>query len=176
MHTRAVEVLSAGLVELGLLPGTPDEVVAKGWYRQFFFHGTGHWLGIDVHDAGTPRVDGTGRPLVPGMAFTVEPGIYVARDKATLTLSHAEYDPDERQRLTFELGASGAKAEVRRREDEAGTFEFDVPVEYLGIGVRIEDDLLITDVGCENLSALCPVEPGAVEAICAEASALPLFD
>ena len=176
MHTRAVEVLAAGMVELGLLPGTADEVVAKGWYRQFFFHGTGHWLGVDVHDAGTTRIDGAGRPLEPGMAFTVEPGVYVARDKAAVTLSHAEYDPDDRLRLAFELGAEEAKAEVARREQEAGTFEFKVPAQYLGIGVRIEDDLLITAKGYENLSALSPVEPDAVEALCAEESRLPLFD
>ena len=176
MHARAVEVLSAGLVELGLLPGTADEVVAKGWYRQFFFHGTGHWLGIDVHDAGASRLEGEGRPLEPGMAFTVEPGVYVARDKATLTLSHATYDPDERQRLAFELGAAAAREEVERRDAAAGTFEHEVPPEYSGIGVRIEDDLLITAGGYENLSAASPVEPEAVEARCAEPSTLPLFD
>ena len=175
MHERAVARLSAGLVELGLLPGTPDEVVAKGWYRRFFFHGTGHWLGVDVHDAGTSRVDGAGRPLAPGMAFTVEPGIYVARDKATITLSHAEYDPDERQRLAFELGAEGARVEVERRDEKAGTFEFEVPAEYLGIGVRIEDDVLVSADGYENLSVMSPVEPDAVEALCAEESSLPLF-
>jgi Xaa-Pro aminopeptidase len=176
MHARAVEVLAAGMVELGLLPGTTEEVVAKGWYRHFFFHGTGHWLGIDVHDAGTSRVDGVGRPLAAGMAFTVEPGVYVARDKAAITLSHAAYDPDERVRLTFELGAAGARAEVERRETEAGSFEFEVPEAYLGMGVRIEDDLLVTDHGFENLSASSPVEPAAVEALCAEESSLPLFD
>jgi Xaa-Pro aminopeptidase len=176
MHRRAVEVLSAGLVELGLLPGSADEAVAKGWYREFFFHGTGHWLGIDVHDAGMTRIDGVGRPLEPGMAFTVEPGVYVARDKATLRLSHAAYDHDERLRLGFELGAAGARAEVERREAVAGIFEFEVPAAYLGLGVRIEDDLLVTGDGCENLSALTPVEPAAVEAMCAEASALPSFD
>jgi len=105
----------------------------------------------------------------------VEPGLYVARDKATVTLSHAEYDPDERLRLTFELGAAGAKAEIERRDAKAGIFEFEVPVEYLGIGVRIEDDLLVTEDGFENLSALSPIEPDAVEAVCAEESALPLF-
>ncbi len=176
MHETAVEVLAAGLVELGLLPGSADEAIAKGWYRQFFFHGTGHWLGIDVHDAGAPRIDGVGRPLEPGMALTVEPGIYVARDKATITLSHAAYDPDERLWLAFELGAAEAKAEVRRRDVQAGTFQHEVPAEYLGIGVRIEDDLLITTAGHENLSALAPVEPEAVEALCAEPSRLPLFD
>ena len=175
MHTRAIEVLSAGLVELGLLPGTPEEVVAKGWYRQFFFHGTGHWLGIDVHDAGASRIEGAGRPLEPGMAFTVEPGVYVSRDKATVTLSHAEYDAEERLRLAFELGAAGAKAEIERRDAEAGTLEHRVPAEYLGIGVRIEDDLLVTADGSENLSSSTPVEPDAVEAMCAEESRLPLF-
>ncbi len=176
MHETAVEVLSAGLVELGLLPGSAEEVVAKGWYRQFFFHGTGHWLGSDVHDAGASRIDGAGRPLEPGMAFTVEPGIYIGREKATLSLSNAAYDPDERLRLAFELGAAGARAEIERREAKAGTFEFEVPAEYLGIGVRIEDDLLITADGFENLSALAPVEPDVVEAMCAEPAILPLFD
>jgi len=176
MHETAVGVLAQGLIDLGLLPGSADEVVAKGWYRKFFFHGTGHWLGIDVHDAGASRIDSLGRPLEPGMAVTVEPGIYVARDKATVTLSGADYDPDERLRLAFELGAAEAKAEIKRREAKAGTFEFEVPAEFLGIGVRIEDDLLITPDGHENLSALAPVEPDEIEALCAEPSELPLFD
>ena len=175
MHARAVQVLSAGLVELGLLPGSLDEVIEKGWYRQFFFHGTGHWLGIDVHDAGAYRVDRAGRRLQPGMAFTVEPGLYLAADKARLLLSHASYDADERLRLAFELGAVAAKAEIARREAEAGYLEFVVPQHFLGIGVRIEDDLLITSQGCENLTALAPVDPQAVEATCAQESSLPLF-
>ena len=176
MHERSIAVLAEGMVELGLLPGSADEVIAKGWYRQFFFHGTGHWLGIDVHDAGRSRFGSEGRPLEPGMAFTVEPGVYIARDKATVTLSHAEYDPDERLRLSFELGAAGAKEEIERRDAAAGTLEHEVPAEYLGIGVRIEDDLLITADGPENLSAQVPVEPDVVEARCAEPSELPLFD
>ncbi|MEN8240085.1 MAG: aminopeptidase P N-terminal domain-containing protein, partial [Actinomycetota bacterium] len=149
MHTRAVEILSAGLVDLGLLPGSADEVVAKGWYREFFFHGTGHWLGIDVHDAGAYRIDGVGRPLAPGMAFTVEPGIYVAPEKSSLSLSHAGYDADEMLTLSYELGATAAKAELERRRSEAGSVAFDVPEEFLGIGIRIEDDILITDTGHE---------------------------
>ncbi len=175
MHRRAVEILSAGLVDLGLLPGSAEEVIAKGWYRQFYFHGTGHWLGIDVHDAGAYREGGLGRPLQPGMVFTVEPGVYISRDKASLTLSHATYDADERLRLGFELGGAAAKAEVERREQEAGSLTFEVPAEFLGIGVRIEDDLLVTTDGHENLSAMAPVEPDDVEAICAQESTLPLF-
>jgi Xaa-Pro aminopeptidase len=176
MHERAVAVVAEGLVELGLLPGSADEVVEKGWYRQFFFHGTGHWLGIDVHDAGRSRFGSTGRPLEPGMAVTVEPGVYVAREKTTLTLSHAAYDPDERLRLPFELGAERARAELARRDAEAGSIEHEVPPEFLGLGVRIEDDLLVTANGHENLSAGAPVGPEAVEATCAEPSRLPLFD
>jgi len=175
MHRTTVEGLATGLVQLGLLPGSADEVVEKGWYRQFFFHGTGHWLGLDVHDAGAWRTGSAGRPLEPAMAFTVEPGIYVSRDKATVTLSHASYDADERLRLSFELGAAAAKAEIERRDQAAGTFEYEVPAEFLGIGVRVEDDILITPDGHENLSALSPVEPEAIEAICAEESDLPLF-
>jgi Xaa-Pro aminopeptidase len=78
-------------------------------------------------------------------------------------------------RLAFELGAAGAKAEIERCDAEAGTFEHQVPAEYLGLGVRIEDDLLVTADGIENLTAGTPVEPDAVEARCREGSALPLF-
>lgn len=175
MHRVAVETLSEGMVDLGLLPGPVDEAVAKGWYRQFFFHGTGHWLGSDVHDAGAYRIGGVGRPLEPRMAFTVEPGIYVSRDKGTVTLSHAPYDPDEVLRATFELGSAEAKAARERAADEAGRFEHTVPEEFLGIGVRIEDDILITDEGHENMTRLVPVDPDAISTVCAEESSLPAF-
>jgi len=175
MHDRAVEILSHGLVDIGLLPGTGEEVIAKGWYRQFFFHGTGHWLGIDVHDAGAYKVDGVGRPLEPGMAFTVEPGIYVAPHKGSISLSQAEYDPLEAARLTYELGASAAKSEFTRRTEQAGSIDFEVPAEYLGIGVRIEDDILITAGGHENMSVGTPVDPDEIESVCQEEPELPLF-
>jgi len=175
MHDRAVEILSHGLVDIGLLPGTGEEATAKGWYRQFFFHGTGHWLGIDVHDAGAYKVKGIGRPLEPGMAFTVEPGIYVAPHKESVSLSQAGYDPLEAARLTYELGASAAKSEFTRRTEEAGSIDFEVPAEFLGIGVRIEDDILITDDGHENMSVGTPVDPDEIESVCHEESELPLF-
>lgn len=174
MHTRAVETLSHGLVDLGLLPGTGDEVIEKGWYREFFFHGTGHWLGIDVHDAGAYRVDREPRNLEPGMSFTVEPGLYVAPHKGTLTLSNASYDPTEQMALTFELGAEAAKTEFASRTDDAGTTEFTVPEEFLGIGIRIEDDILIDATGHENMSAGCPVNTDEIESVCAEEPTIPL--
>jgi Xaa-Pro aminopeptidase len=176
MHERTIEILSHGLVDLGLLPGTGEEAMEKGWYRQFFFHGTGHWLGIDVHDAGAYKVNSASRPLEPGMSFTVEPGIYVAPTKTAVSLSHAAYDPAEAIELSYEIGSTAAKAEFARRADEAGSFDFEVPSEFLGIGVRIEDDILITETAHTNLSAGAPVEPADIEAMCAEESSLPLFD
>ncbi len=175
MHERAVEMLSGGMVDLGLLPGPVDDVIEKGWYRHFFFHGTGHWLGVDVHDAGPYRVDGRGRPLEPSMVFTVEPGIYVAPDRPTVELSNAPYDPDEMATISYELGAAGARAEMERRREEAGSVTFEVPREFLGVGIRIEDDILVTTDGYENLSAGAPVDPDTVEEVCAQDSPLPLF-
>lgn len=175
MHERAVEILSHGMVDLGLLPGTGEEAVAKGWYRQYFFHGTGHWLGIDVHDAGAYKIDGTGRRLKPSMTFTVEPGIYITPHKSSVSLSNAPYDPEEVAQLSYEIGAAAAKAELAGRTEEAGSVDFDVPSEFLGIGVRIEDDILITADGYENMSVDTPVDPKEIEAVCAEESELPLF-
>jgi Xaa-Pro aminopeptidase len=175
MHDRTVEILSRGLVDLGLLPGTAEEAIEKGWYRQFFFHGTGHWLGIDVHDAGAYKVNKTSRALEPGMAFTVEPGIYVAPTKSTVSLSNAPYDPLEMGELTYEIGSAAAKSEFARRTEEAGSIDFEVPSEFLGLGVRIEDDILMTETGHKIISAETPVDPDEIEAICAEESSLPLF-
>lgn len=175
MHRKATELLSDGLVELGLLPGSSEEALAKGWYRQFFFHGTGHWLGSDVHDAGPYKVAGRPRPLEPGMAFTVEPGVYVASHKSTVSLSQAPFDPDEIAALTLKLGLTGARAELDKRAEEAGTVDFEVPEEFLGIGVRIEDNILVTADGHENLTTGVPVEVDEVEAVCQEPSELPVF-
>ncbi|MDR0701216.1 MAG: aminopeptidase P N-terminal domain-containing protein [Azoarcus sp.] len=76
-HDAAVAVLTQGLVDLGLLQGAPENLIEAGAYRRFYMHRTGHWLGMDVHDAGQYKVDGQWRPLVPGMVFTIEPGCYV---------------------------------------------------------------------------------------------------
>ena len=175
MHERAVEVISHGLVDLGLLPGTGEEATEKGWYREFFFHGTGHWLGIDVHDAGAYKVDRAGRPLEASMAFTVEPGIYVAPHKRSITLSNAPYDAGEAIDLSYEIGAAAAKEEFAKRTEESGSVDFDVPSEFLGIGIRIEDDILVTEAGHENMSAGAPVDPDEIEAVCSQVSELPLF-
>jgi len=124
IHDRVVRELTAGLVELGLLEGEVDELVESGAFRRFYMHGTGHWLGLDVHDCGAyATIDGP-RALSPGMVLTIEPGIYVAPD-------------DE---------------EVEER--------------WRGIGVRIEDDVLVTAEGHENLTAAIPKELLEVEAAC----------
>ena len=121
LHQHCVRALTAGMIQLGLLAGTVDDRVADQGYRRFFMHGTSHWLGLDVHDAGMYMPDGKARPLEPGMVITVEPGLYVTAD------------------------AEG------------------VPVDLRGIGVRIEDDVLITETGHEVLTAACPKDPAALE-------------
>lgn len=124
MHEVAVRRLTEGMVDLGLLSGSVDELVAQDKFRKYYMHGTGHWLGIDVHDAGAYVRDGHSRPLEPGMVVTVEPGLYIAPDDA------------------------------------------DAPAELRGIGIRIEDDILVTEAEPENLTADIPKEVADLEAIC----------
>jgi Xaa-Pro aminopeptidase len=76
-HDAAVRVLAQGLLDLKLLSGSLDDVLAKESYKRFYMHRTGHWLGLDVHDAGDYKRDGDWRILAPGMALTVEPGLYI---------------------------------------------------------------------------------------------------
>jgi Xaa-Pro aminopeptidase len=79
-HERAVEIITEGLLDVGLLNGELNELIETAAYRDFYMHRTGHWLGMDVHDVGEYQIDQQWRLLEPGMVFTVEPGIYVGRN------------------------------------------------------------------------------------------------
>jgi Xaa-Pro aminopeptidase len=122
-HEVAERVLAQGYIDLGLCRGTLDEVHETGAYKQFYMHRAGHWLGMDVHDAGLYQVNGASRKLLPGMVLTVEPGTYI------------------------------------RPADN-------VPDEFWDIGVRIEDDVLVTATGIENLTLAAPKSVADVEAAC----------
>jgi Xaa-Pro aminopeptidase len=129
-HDAAVKVLAQGMLDLGLLQGSLDEVIDKGDYRRFYMHRTGHWLGMDVHDAGEYRPRGGGpnewRTLEAGMVLTVEPGCYI------------------------------------RPAD-------DVPEAFWNIGIRIEDDVIVTADGCDIYTAAAPKTVADIEAVMAEA-------
>jgi Xaa-Pro aminopeptidase len=112
-HDVALKVLAQGMIDLGLCKGSLDKVLESGDYKRFYMHRTGHWLGLDVHDAGDYKRDGKWRELKPGMVLTVEPGCYVRPAQ-------------------------------------------DVPEKLWNIGVRIEDDVLITTKGQEVLTSAAP--------------------
>ncbi|HXS30382.1 MAG TPA: M24 family metallopeptidase, partial [Steroidobacteraceae bacterium] len=118
----AVEVITRGLVDLGLLKGKVSKLVRDGAFRKFFMHRTGHWLGMDVHDVGDYKIGDEWRVLEPGMVMTVEPGIYIP------------------------AGTRG------------------VPKRFWNIGIRIEDDVMVTAGGCEVLTGDVPNQPSAIEA------------
>jgi Xaa-Pro aminopeptidase len=120
-HHVAERVLAQGFIDLGLVSGTLDAVLESGSYRQFYMHRAGHWLGLDVHDAGLYQVNGESMRLAPGMVLTVEPGAYI------------------------------------RPADN-------VPEAFWNIGVRIEDDVLVTADAVENLTAAAPKSVADVEA------------
>ncbi len=120
-YRKAVKVMVEGLKDLKLLKGSTEEIIKKGKYKKYFMHKLGHWLGLDVHDAG-PYFDekGDSIKLKPGMVMTVEPGIYI----------------------------SG---------------RYDVPKEFCGIGIRIEDDVLLTQSGNNVLSNGIPKMVNEIE-------------
>lgn len=79
-HNVAVKIMVQGLLDLGIMQGNLDEIIESERYRQFYMHGTGHWLGLDVHDVGDYKIDEEWRNYEVGMVVTVEPGLYIAPD------------------------------------------------------------------------------------------------
>jgi Xaa-Pro aminopeptidase len=126
MHHVAIKVITTGLVELGLLKGKVNKLIEKGAYQKFFMHGTGHWLGMDVHDVGCYRVNGRWRKFKPGMVVTVEPGLYISSN-------HKQ-----------------------------------IAKKWHNIGIRIEDDVLVTPNGHEVLTAGLPRTVKEIEAYMAK--------
>jgi Xaa-Pro aminopeptidase len=114
------------MIDLKLLSGSVDSLLESESYKRFYMHRTGHWLGLDVHDAGEYKRDDKWRALEPGMTLTVEPGLY-----------------------------------IRPAED--------VPQALRNIGVRIEDDVVVTQNGCEVLTAEATKRIDDIEALMRDA-------
>jgi len=127
-HEAAVAVLTQGFIDLGLLEGNAQDLIETETYRRFYMHRTGHWLGLDVHDAGQYKTDSQWRSFEPGMTLTIEPGCYV------------------------------------RPAD-------DVPEAFWNIGIRIEDNALVTPDGCEILTEGVPREIEDIEDLMRERDA-----
>ncbi len=126
VNDQVVRIMVTGLVNLGVMNGDIETLIAQSAHRQFYMHGLSHWLGLDVHDVGDYGTPDRGRILEPGMVLTIEPGLYIAPDA-------------------------------------------DVPDEYRAIGIRIEDDIVITETGNENLTDSVVKEADAIEALMAAA-------
>jgi Xaa-Pro aminopeptidase len=173
MHEAARCVLAEGLVALGALPRGVDDSLAMHHYREFYMHGTGHWVGMDVHDVGNYRLDGRSRILEPGMVLTVEPGLYFDPERESATFALREYSEDEMWGRRLRLGMAAARKLEDEEKANAPSVAHPVPVALRGIGVRIEDDVLITDTGCEILTAGAPKTVDDVERTCAESPRLP---
>ena len=173
IHDAARRVLTEGLVDLKLLPRNVADSLAMHHYREFYMHGTGHWLGMDVHDVGDYRMHGASRALEAGMVFTVEPGLYFDPERESVSFSLREYSEEEQWERRYRMGMAAAKKVEEEEKAKAQTITHPVPKEFRGIGIRIEDDILITAGGHENLTAGTPKTIDEVERTCAEASRLP---
>jgi Xaa-Pro aminopeptidase len=124
-NEATVLAITQGLVDLGILHGDVDELIASEAHREFYMHGAGHWLGMDVHDVGDYKIDGQWRVYEPGMVVTIEPGIYIAPGNPN------------------------------------------VDKKWHGIAVRIEDDIVVTKDGNENITAGAPKKRDEIEALMA---------
>jgi Xaa-Pro aminopeptidase len=134
LKTHSVELLTEGMVQLGLLKGEPKKLIEEKKYMQFYMHNLGHYLGIDVHDAGRYYFNGESRPAEVGMVMTIEPGLYISPDTSRI--------PEG--------------------------FNKEIPEKYLGIGVRIEDDVLVTENGARVLTHKVPKDADEIEALMAK--------
>jgi Xaa-Pro aminopeptidase len=172
MHEIARRRLTEGLIGLGLLPCGLDDSVAMHHYREFYMHGTGHWLGMDVHDVGDYRIRRESRTLEPGMVMTVEPGLYFDPERASATFHLRPFSEEEMWERRFRLGMEAARKIEEKERAAAPTVEHPIPEEYRGIGIRIEDDILVTPSGPENLTAETPKTIDEIERACAEPSRL----
>jgi Xaa-Pro aminopeptidase len=170
IHDTARRVLTEGLVDLKLLPRGVGESLAMHHYREFFMHGTGHWLGMDVHDVGDYKINRSARPLEAGMIFTVEPGLYVDPERESATFHLREYSEDEMWERRQRLGVAAARALEEEEKAKAPTIVHPIPREFRSIGVRIEDDVLVTAAGVDVLTAGTPKTVAEVERACAEPS------
>lgn len=83
-HEAAVDVLTEGMIGLGILEGDKQTLIEQEAYKQYYMHKTGHWIGLDVHDVGDYTIDGEPRMLESGMVLTVEPAIYIPKDDDTV--------------------------------------------------------------------------------------------
>jgi Xaa-Pro aminopeptidase len=173
IHDAARRVIAEGLVDLKLVPRNVADSLAMHHYREFFMHGTGHWLGMDVHDVGDYRLQRQSRALEPGMVFTVEPGLYLDPERESVTFHLREYSEEEMWERRLRLGMAAAKKLEDDEKAKAKTVTHPIPKELRGIGVRIEDDILVTAGGIENLTAGTPKTVEEVERTCAEAPRLP---
>jgi Xaa-Pro aminopeptidase len=126
-HDTAVRAITEGLIALGLLQGDLEEIIKEEKYKPFYMHGTGHWLGLDVHDVGGRKTGENWHRFVPGQVITVEPGIYI------------------------------------RPDFESSQGQPTIPDRWRGIGIRIEDDVLVTATGNEVLTAAVPKSVEAME-------------
>jgi Xaa-Pro aminopeptidase len=173
IHEAAKRVLTEGLVELKLLPRGVADSLAMHHYREFYMHGTGHWLGMDVHDVGDYRITRQSRALEPGMVFTVEPGLYIDPEREHATFYLREYSEDEQLERRLRLGVAAARKLEDEEKAKVEKVEHAIPKAFRGIGVRIEDDIVVTPTGIENLTAGTPKTIDEVERACAEAPRLP---
>jgi Xaa-Pro aminopeptidase len=176
IHETAKRVLTEGLVDLRLLPRNVADSLAMHHYREFYMHGTGHWLGMDVHDVGDYRPRGASRTLEAGMVFTVEPGLYIDPERESVTFHLLEYSEEERNERRMKLGLAAAKKIEDEERAKAEQVEHPVPEPFRGIGIRIEDDVAVTATGYDVLTAGTPKTVEDVERTCAEPSRLPRLE
>ena len=123
LHELGASRLTDLMLDLGLLSGRKEDIMKANEHRKYYPHGIGHWLGMDVHDAGLYFIKNEARHIEEGMCFTIEPGIYIPIDDQS------------------------------------------APEEYRGIGIRIEDNIVVTANGCDVLTSGVPKEIDEIEAI-----------